>query len=95
MGVDDMARAIRFWSGALDYEPRGGEVEDDWTVLVPKAGGPGTHVALALSESPVEERPRLHLDLYPGDGDDQANRSRAARCSRSAESRLGPLSGET
>ena len=72
VGVNDMARAVSFWSSALDYEPRGGDVEDDWTVLVPRMGGPGTQVALMLSESPVEERPRLHLDLYAGDAVDQA-----------------------
>jgi hypothetical protein len=41
-------------------------------VLVPADGGPGTRVALGRSESPVQEHPRVHLDLYAGDAADQA-----------------------
>ena len=71
VGVDDMGRAARFWPQALGYVPRD-EVEDDWTVLIPSDGRPGTHLALQLSETPVQERPRIHLDLYAGDAADQA-----------------------
>jgi hypothetical protein len=71
VGVDVMGRAARFWQQALGYVPRD-EVEDDWAVLIPSDGGPGTHLALQLSETPVQERPRIHLDLYAGDADDQA-----------------------
>jgi predicted enzyme related to lactoylglutathione lyase len=71
VGVDDMGRAARFWQQALGYVPRD-EVEDDWAVLIPSDGGPGTHLALQLSETPLQERPRIHLDLYAGDADDQA-----------------------
>jgi predicted enzyme related to lactoylglutathione lyase len=71
VGVDDMGRAARFWQQALGYVPRD-EVEDDWTVLIPSDGRPGTHLALQLSETPVQGRPRIHLDLYAGDAADQA-----------------------
>jgi predicted enzyme related to lactoylglutathione lyase len=71
VGVDDMGRAARFWQQALGYVPRD-EVEDDWTVLIPSDGRPGTHLALQLSETAVQERPRIHLDLYAGDAADQA-----------------------
>jgi predicted enzyme related to lactoylglutathione lyase len=71
VGVDDMGRAARFWQQALGYVPRD-EVEDDWAVLIPSDGGPGTHLALQLSETPVQDRPRIHLDLYAGDAADQA-----------------------
>jgi catechol 2,3-dioxygenase-like lactoylglutathione lyase family enzyme len=70
VGVDDVRRAARFWQQALGYVPRD-EVGDDWAVLIPKNGGPGTRLALQLSETPVQERPRLHLDLYAGDAADQ------------------------
>jgi catechol 2,3-dioxygenase-like lactoylglutathione lyase family enzyme len=70
VGVDDMERAVRFWQQALGYVPRD-EVGDDWAVLVPSDGGPGTHLALQLSETPVQEHPRIHLDLYAGDATDQ------------------------
>jgi catechol 2,3-dioxygenase-like lactoylglutathione lyase family enzyme len=71
VGVNDMGRAVRFWEQALGYVPRD-EVEDDWAVLVPSDGGPGLHLALQLSETPVQEHPRIHLDLYAGDAADQA-----------------------
>jgi predicted enzyme related to lactoylglutathione lyase len=70
LGVDDVGRAAEFWSRALDYVARD-EVEEDWAVMVP-ASGPGTHLALQLSETPVQEQPRVHLDLYAGDAADQA-----------------------
>ncbi|MEV4312910.1 VOC family protein [Actinocrispum sp. NPDC049592] len=64
-GVSDVARATAFWTAALDYVPR--EPGDEtWVVLVPRSGeGPG--LSLALSESPVAEHPRVHLDLYTAD----------------------------
>ncbi|MEU4113200.1 VOC family protein [Kitasatospora sp. NPDC028055] len=72
LGVADMSRAVAFWTAALDYVPRGGLVEDDWTVLVPTAGGTGVQLALGYSESPVQEHPRVHLDLYAADAEAQA-----------------------
>src|SRR5258707_956839 len=72
IGVDDMHRAVDFWSQALAYVPRDGVVEDDWVVLVPADGGVGTHLGLGLSETPVQAHPRVHLDLYAGDAADQA-----------------------
>ncbi len=73
LGVADVRRAADFWTQALHYVPRAGTVEDDptWTVLVP-ADGPGAPLALDLSETPVQEHPRVHLDLYAGDAADQA-----------------------
>jgi catechol 2,3-dioxygenase-like lactoylglutathione lyase family enzyme len=70
VGVNDMRRAVRFWEQALGYVPRD-EVEDDWAVLIPSDRGPGAHLALQLSDTPVQEHPRIHLDLYAGDAADQ------------------------
>ncbi|MEZ2391479.1 VOC family protein [bacterium RCC_150] len=62
LGVNDIARATTFWIKALGYELR--EPGDDtWVVLVP-ATGDGAQLALMLSETPVQEHPRIHLDLY-------------------------------
>ncbi|MET8625725.1 VOC family protein [Kitasatospora sp. NPDC004669] len=72
LGVSDMSRAATFWMAALSYVPRGGLIEDDWTVLGPADGGTGAHLALGYSESPVQEHPRVHLDLYADDAADQA-----------------------
>ncbi|GAA3284441.1 VOC family protein [Paenarthrobacter aurescens] len=65
LGVNDIARATTFWHEALGYVPR--EPGDDtWVILVP-ASGPGPQLALMLSETPVQEHPRIHLDLYADD----------------------------
>ena len=65
LGVGDVARAARFWQAALGYLPRD-KPADTWVVLVPEEG-PGTLLALGKSESPVQQHPRVHLDLYASD----------------------------
>ncbi|MGH8982365.1 MAG: VOC family protein [Acidimicrobiia bacterium] len=73
MGVGDLHRAVDFWMQALNYVPRREiKVEDDFAILVP-AGGHGTHLALDVSETPVQQYPRVHLDLYAADAVDQAS----------------------
>ena len=72
VGVDDFHRAVAFWRAALGYLPRDPIAEgDDFVVLVP-ATGTGAHLALDQSVSPVQDMPRVHLDLYAGDAADQA-----------------------
>ncbi|HVF03234.1 MAG TPA: VOC family protein [Frankiaceae bacterium] len=68
VGVADLARALAFWTAALDYVRRDPDDGDTFVVLVPR-GGTGPAVSLMVSESPPEPRPRVHLDLY---ADDQA-----------------------
>ena len=70
LGVDDVHRAAEFWTQALGYVPRD-EIGDDWAVLVPHDGR-GAGLALGRSETPVQDHPRVHLDLYAGDAADQA-----------------------
>ncbi|WEV29044.1 VOC family protein [Streptomyces sp. 71268] len=70
LGVSDVPRAAAFWMKALGYVPRE-EMKDDWVILVP-AAGTGVQLALDRSETPVQEHPRVHLDLYAGDAADQA-----------------------
>ncbi len=72
IGVDDLHRAVAFWTQALNYVPkRSINADDDFAILVP-AVGEGTHLALDVSETPVQPQPRIHLDLYAGDAADQA-----------------------
>lgn len=72
MGVADIDRAILFWTEALGYVPRRShEPGDDFVVLVDPSGE-GARLALDVSESPVEDHPRVHIDLYAGDTADQA-----------------------
>jgi hypothetical protein len=62
LGVNDVARSTTFWHEALGYVPR--EPGDDtWVTLAP-ASGPGALLSLMLSETPVQDHPRIHLDLY-------------------------------
>lgn len=63
-GVRDIPRAIDFWAAALDYELRD-PPEDDWAVLVPHAGRPGTQLSLKLTTSDAAHR--HHLDLFSDD----------------------------
>jgi catechol 2,3-dioxygenase-like lactoylglutathione lyase family enzyme len=67
IGVSDVKRATAFWSGALGWEPTS-EGDETWIIL---QSTDGTHerISLMLSETPVQDHPRIHLDLY---ADDQA-----------------------
>jgi predicted enzyme related to lactoylglutathione lyase len=72
VGVGDLHRAVAFWTQALNYVPkREVKPDDDFMILVP-VDGHGAHLALDVSESPVQPYPRIHLDLYAGDAVDQA-----------------------
>ncbi len=72
IGVEDLHRAVNFWAKALNYLPkREVGASDDFAILVPAAGH-GAHVALDVSTSPVQQHPRVHLDLYADDAADQA-----------------------
>jgi predicted enzyme related to lactoylglutathione lyase len=72
MGVNDIERAMAFWAAALHYVPRD-EPTDTWVVMVPTSGL-GGRLSLALSETPVQEHPRLHLDLYAADAEVEIDR---------------------
>jgi len=72
MNVASVERASAFWRAALGYVPRREYPDDtDFVILVPQTGQ-GAHLALNESDSPPQEIPHVHLDLYAGDADDQA-----------------------
>ena len=71
MGVDEMARAVAFWSAALDYRVRETFLEGRWTTLEP-VSGTGIALGLMVSETAPRDRPRLHLDLDVADAAEQA-----------------------
>ena len=62
IGVTDMPRAVAFWTAALDLVASDEWQSADWTTLY-HANGSGRALGLQRSESPVETRPRVHLDL--------------------------------
>ncbi|MET9661887.1 VOC family protein [Streptomyces sp. NPDC006510] len=72
MGASDVRRAAAFWKAALGYVERGPST-DDWVVLVPPEG-PGAGLALGRSGTPVQEVPRVHLDLYTEEQDAEVDR---------------------
>lgn len=63
MGAEDPDRAAAFWAAVLGHDivpfP---EEEDGFTMVVPPDRF-GTRVAVHRSSAPVQERPRVHLDL--------------------------------
>lgn len=72
LGVEDADRAADFWCEALGYQRRtdgfGG-----WELLVtPPADGPGVTLALQRSVTPLQDHPRLHLDLHVASPAEQA-----------------------
>jgi catechol 2,3-dioxygenase-like lactoylglutathione lyase family enzyme len=70
LGVTDRARAEEFWCAALGYR-----VRDDgfggWARVLEPPGGTGTMIALQLSETPLDDYPRHHLDLHVADAAEQ------------------------
>jgi catechol 2,3-dioxygenase-like lactoylglutathione lyase family enzyme len=71
IGVSDVSRAAEFWCRALGYEVRRDGFGGWSTVLVPPGGAPGTKIALQRSVTPLEDHPRLHLDLHVADATEQ------------------------
>jgi len=63
LGADDVDRAVSFWADALGYEVvRFAGSDDDFTILRPP-DAVGTRIAVQRSETPVQERPRIHVDF--------------------------------
>lgn len=72
LGADDADRAASFWAMVLDYDVvRFPGADDDFTILVPP-GRVGTRIAVHRSSAPVQERPRVHLDLIVDSAIEQA-----------------------
>lgn len=63
-GVQDVARAVAFWSAALDYTLKA-PASEDWAMLVPKDGKPGVQLSLSKVSSPKPRR--HHMDLFTTD----------------------------
>jgi len=71
MGADDVDRAVTFWSAALGYEAVAfPDADDEFTILVPP-DRVGTRVAVHRSVVPVQDRPRVHIDLVTDSADEQ------------------------
>jgi catechol 2,3-dioxygenase-like lactoylglutathione lyase family enzyme len=64
VGVDDLARATTFWAGALGYTV---DHTSDRSATLRPHEGTGPPLYLHLSTTPVQEHPRVHLDLLAPD----------------------------
>jgi catechol 2,3-dioxygenase-like lactoylglutathione lyase family enzyme len=82
VGVSDIARARDFYCAALDYVPRS-PGDDTFIILDPRErSGPHPGIALDVSETPLQEHPRIHLDLYAEDQEAECERLIALGASR-------------
>jgi catechol 2,3-dioxygenase-like lactoylglutathione lyase family enzyme len=63
INVQDMKRAVDFWSAALGYVRRDREWDPQFIVLVDPTRR-GLPVSVQLTESRPEQPVRVHLDLY-------------------------------
>jgi catechol 2,3-dioxygenase-like lactoylglutathione lyase family enzyme len=63
INVQDMKRAVDFWSAALGYVRRDRDWDPQFIVLVDPARR-GLPVSVQLTGSPPEQPVRVHLDLY-------------------------------
>jgi catechol 2,3-dioxygenase-like lactoylglutathione lyase family enzyme len=63
VNVQDMDRAVSFWSAALGYERRESTTDPEFTMLV-DPGGRRLPISLQKADAPPKEPVRLHLDLY-------------------------------
>ena len=69
-GVTDVARAVEFWSAALDYELKY-PMAEDFAILVPKIG---TGFQLSINRVTSPKARRHHMDLFSDDRDAEVKR---------------------
>lgn len=73
INVQDMGRAVEFWSAVLGYRPRETTWDPNFMMLVhPNQGR--VPVSLQLADGPPEQPVRLHLDLYTSEQTRQVER---------------------
>jgi hypothetical protein len=73
LGASDVRRAVEFWGRALGYVPRDQLFDETFVVLAPP-DGVGQNISVMRSETPVQEKPRVHLDLYTAERDRETER---------------------
>jgi catechol 2,3-dioxygenase-like lactoylglutathione lyase family enzyme len=73
VNVQDMSRAVRFWTAALGYRRREAEWDPEFQMLVDPRGR-HLPLSLQLAGSAPREPVRLHLDLYTDEQEKQVER---------------------
>jgi catechol 2,3-dioxygenase-like lactoylglutathione lyase family enzyme len=66
INVQDMGRAVDFWTAALGYVRRERDWDPGFMMLIDPAGHQ-LPVSLQLADGPPKEPVRVHLDLYTGE----------------------------
>ncbi len=79
-GVQDVERAVQFWSAALDYELKY-PASEDWAMLLPK-NGKGIQLSISKVTSPKARR--HHMDLFADDQQAEVERLIALGATRKA-----------
>ena len=77
-GVTDVARAVEFWSRALDYKLKYPPSEG-WAILVPREG---EGVQLSLNKVSSPKARRHHIDLFTDDREKEVERLLALGAAR-------------
>ena len=73
LGADDVERAVAVWAGVFGYDVvEFADSPNDFTILVPP-DRVGTRIAVQRSVTPVQEQPRVHLDLVVDDAAEQSS----------------------
>jgi predicted enzyme related to lactoylglutathione lyase len=73
LGADDVDRAVAFWANVFGYEVVAfPDSDEQFTILVPP-GRVGTRIAVHRSDTPVQDRPRVHLDLVVDSAAEQSS----------------------
>jgi catechol 2,3-dioxygenase-like lactoylglutathione lyase family enzyme len=73
VNVQDMERAVSFWSAVLGYRPREQDWDPEFMMLV-DPGGRALPVSLQLTDRRPAEPVRVHLDLYTSEQDRHVRR---------------------
>lgn len=84
VNVQDMERAVAFWTAALRYVTREDAPDPEFTMLVHRDGS-GVPVSLQITDKPPIEPARVHLDLYTDDQQRHVDRLVALGATRVAE----------
>lgn len=79
-GVEDVPRAIMFWSQALNYKLKY-PASDDWAILIP-VDGKGIQLSLNKVSSPKAKR--HHIDLFTDNQEAEVKRLLALGATRKA-----------
>jgi catechol 2,3-dioxygenase-like lactoylglutathione lyase family enzyme len=84
INVQDMGRAVAFWTAALGYVRRERDWDQEFMMLVDPAGR-HLPVSLQLASRPPSEPVRVHLDLYTGEQARHVERLIALGATRAGE----------